>query len=447
MNRHIISLTIQAQKFGLITEQPYFCVVKMPPTMVLRKLIRIFPYLCLMFVYTITSCDSEETGCIGLSALFEHKAYYTGEKIVLANPRLCGSDLVSVTIGDIRVAITVLDEHIVSFTMPQVTGEYVPVKFETKTGIVDNGTTLWIFPGNGTWKTVAPFPGEARGYARSQSVGDMGYVFGGNQNVKYFSLPDLQMGDLYSYDIPANKWTKLLESDLIKNAATEIVLDDKIFFDNSKIELHAYNTQSNTVSTAKAIDVDPFGFQTNLAFTADGNIYFIHLENIAGKTVNEVWKYAPVDNSWTKAEPILAADFMQSFQYNGETLLLEDEQNKLYRYKNETLELVASCSLPEVQEQSYLYLFTVNDLSYFSDPGNMSILGDGSIKINNVSQDRLLIYNHQVNEWRLVNNQLPQKFYGAVTLSTGSRGFAGMSVSVKDGGFVFSNTFYEFIPK
>jgi hypothetical protein len=296
------------------------------------------------------------------------------------------------------------------------------------------------------WKEVARFPGEGRIFARFASQNDNGYVFSGGEYVGD-GIFDLHT-DIFKYNATSNQWTSLGSDDAFRNVFLNFTANGNMFFMNENFEMVVYNLETKTMTTTNPI-LENFSVLPAVFGFAVGNDACVGILQGNEDVSYVIKKYDASDNSWNEVASIEEVEghtrsFTYIYQYEGQAYLL-DQANNIYVFNpaSNNLELVASS---QMENETLKYLFTIKGLSYFMNEGFTSQSPNG-IEFTEPPKQKLFIYDNQSAQWTIENHEFPETFYSVSAFTLNDRGFAGLSVDVENGTYVYSNKFYEFTPR
>lgn len=123
-----------------------------------------------------------------------------------------------------------------------------------------------------TWSEKSVFPGEARHGAVGFSIGNVGYVGGGNNGTKNFS-------DFYKYDASTNTWSAIASLPIAVNSAVAFALNGVGYVGTGETTTLSGGTTNTSAfykydpakDTWVAIDDIPFSSKVRSAFTFVAN--------------------------------------------------------------------------------------------------------------------------------------------------------------------------------
>jgi hypothetical protein len=158
---------------------------------------------------------------------------------------------------------------------------------------------FWEYtPATNTWKQIASLPGVGRGGASGFSVGDKGYVVGGDS-------PNGDLAEVWQYNPATNTWKQMGDfGGGPRVYAFSFNLDGTIFMGSGihgyidLVDFWAYDALTDTW-TRKADFRGP-GRSTAVAFGVRGAGYVGTGSNDGLGRLRDFWKYDPASNSWTQ---------------------------------------------------------------------------------------------------------------------------------------------------
>lgn len=379
---------------------------------------------------------------------------YTGDVFTLTSSNFCHNEFLKVLVNDVEVDFTGKGAVTLTFIFPQIDENSATLKIKTATGVIDLERSVDVFPGNGVWTEVAPFPAVGRWAMASTVSGGKAYVSGGSRsngwNGTTYTYEDF--GTLFQFDPTVNTWSTLITDDRIKNKPESIVSDNKLF-------LFPYSSfQPAAIFDLQTQEFSESGFGPNFhfprPFVMDGELY-LFVGEVNGQQIY-IKKYNPLDGTWSTVKTVLLPGTNQpianfAFVYDGLAYvglnLLNSTELELWTFDPATTELLKISTLGTTAKDfpSVEYLFVKDGLAYFMESGTASSAPAGSTFFPPAS--KLHIYNFQLKLWRTTNHTSPEGFHRIPSFSIDGRLFAGLGVSSGTPGFTYSSKFYEFTPK
>ena len=190
----------------------------------------------------------------------------------------------------------------------------------TNTNIVDNGiisalsdgefpyiynhssSNFWKFEeSTNTWNKHENFPGVNRENITQFTINGEIYMGFGKSSSKYLT-------DMYKFSPVTGKWSQIASrpGNSERNNTAVFVINNVAYLiggatNSGAKDSWAYNSLTNTWSQ---ISDYPYAIDGAAAFELDGEGYVTCGKIVGGNSINEVWKYNPTLNSWTKSESI-----------------------------------------------------------------------------------------------------------------------------------------------
>jgi hypothetical protein len=384
---------------------------------------------------------------------------YTGGEWTIAGEQICTDAVQAVTINGINATIKTKSETAIVIEVPAMKPGAVDVKISYNGGEIVLGDKVKVYPGNGTWKEVSPFPQTGKMESRTFVTGGKAYVLSGSQVTKpageyaftYFN-------NIYEYDPMADTWTFKLEDeslDEIWYLASCRLGSRYVYTSVRETEMKAYDPVSNSLSSIGYPDLH----NPQVGLAINDNAYVLTEDDAAYAL--ELYKYDQGKDTWplvnsTKPNYASTNYFLpwapfahEGYGYFTTAQINVDKEIWLWRFdpKDNSITKISSVGTSReagVEFPGLEYLFTIDGLAYFIEMGSFDLDPSSIIEPSKT----LYIYNFEWNEWHVVDNALPQTFYRPASFTVDNRGFLGLGLGKGPGpSYAYPNNFYEFLPE
>ncbi|MCP4457606.1 MAG: hypothetical protein GY816_06210 [Cytophagales bacterium] len=384
------------------------------------------------------SCESE----IGNLLPVSHA--YTGDKLLFYDLSLCTDDELVVTIDDIEIPILTSNNRPGIKIPASSTSSSVEMAVYINAELIEKKEIV-LYPGEGIWKAIAPFPSDGRANATATSLSNMGFVIGGGN----WDTGD-EYNDLYMYDPLEDSWEYKLSDDEFDYTGSSYGFNNKLFlirfFSDGVVTFDPETNDFQSVGTIRSLDSRTMAFTHNESiYTISGSDGFIFLykfndvlldwELIENKNLNGVVNFTVYyDNAaWT------------GYHVRNENIL------HLIKYdfiEGEFVEMDISAGVEFHYDWWMLrHLFTINELAYFIEEASASS-GLGAIATITGPQNKLYILNMKEGEWRTLEHSFPESFAKFASFEIDAKGYTGLSLLDNNTtSFAYSRNFYEFLPE
>lgn len=395
-------------------------------------------------------CELEESSEISMEDSFA----YTGEQVIVKG-EFCLNQTLKVLINDVGYDLVEISLAQVSFTMPEISEDSVTVKIQSDGVVLDFSQKIAVYPGNGSWQERASFPASGRGFAKSASANNMGYLISGSN---YLGHTEEQghayeyYKDLYQYGEESNTWSLINSHDNFGEKGYVVGNDESIYvfpfsvFSNT----FQYTLNSSTFESISSIGVRGSFYP----FLEDNDVYHFIVQN---ETILVLKKYSAANNEWQIVSTFELGLTGNASAFINFAFVKEGVAYVGYNQINSGELVMLSTNLEDfvISEKARVevdnndiviskYLFTINDLAYFSETGT-SWVGPGEAVVQEPG-DKLYIFNLKSETWRVIEHSLPESFYSVSSFGLNNRGFAGLGYSGNGSLFSYSQKLYEFIP-
>lgn len=420
---------------------------------------------CLSLLYVAAGCsDDSETAppCVtDLTGSFtlNTEVAYTRDTVMVTGFLLCERDLLSIQVNGSDITPITVTLNSVSFQVPVVEADSLEISILVNQEVVGNTGKIALFPGDGTWTEVAPFPGEGRGFFASVSGNGFGYLAGGqvvtglasNLNTRLFT-------ELYQYEASSDTWTLLADDDRFRNVFQGSVFDNQVFLEGPVVfsPLTTYN-----ISTQEIGMVNRFpGSISGTLFSAMDNLYAgvnlsINLDSVVRQFIS-IEQFDASNESWSSLVQLdLTGDevalFNFSFVKDNKAFIgfnrLNSRDINLLIYDISTNQLTQTEGITVLSGTLTLlkHLFVIDDIAYFIERGESSIDFE-DVSIFNPSST-LYMFNLSTQRWRTVSHRFPNDFFDVGSFTLSNRGFAGLGQRDQGTIFGYRTEFFEFSPE
>jgi hypothetical protein len=403
------------------------------------------------YVAFISCKEDEETNCKSDFSSLRLKPFaYSNDQGVIAGKKFCSTDIIDIFVDDTKVEITDRTDTTINFTIPMHHESSAVIRIALQDKEYTFATPMRIYPASGDWKEVAPFPGNGRGATFTFTRGNSAYILGGVtfQRINPGEQPvEIYHGDIYAFNEESMSWSLVGSHEEFKHLHAMAAASDNCYVKTWEDDefVHNYNYVQNSFGSQGYVNVL---FAPMQGFSIGGVGYYLYFRN---EDMQFYRLGSTIQGQLVKQVPCDPTNPQFAFEHNGKAYFGTHITNMAYvdiwsfdPAANEVKKL-KKVDTSGWWSRSLKFLFKIDELAYFIEKGE-GVSGETMTEVRPPA-DKIYIYNITFDDWRIVDNVLPELDFLPTSFSANNRGFAGMGLS--DGGddFSYSTKMWEFIPK